>query len=244
MTRPFESPAGSPAGPPDAQAEFKKRAAERAVTFIESGMVVGLGHGSTAAFAIARIGELIREGKLQRIVGIPCSKQTEAEAGRAGIRIESLERKPDIDLVVDGADEVDPYLNMIKGGGGALLREKVVAQASRRRVYIVDESKLSPKLGTLRAVPVEVMRFAWQPIFQRLSSMNAHPALRPGSDGTPFLTDQGNVILDCKTGPLTDPGELAAALKSHAGVVEHGLFLGLATDVIVAGPAGIRHLTR
>jgi ribose 5-phosphate isomerase A len=233
-----------PADSPGSHAEFKKLAAEHAVTFIKSGMIVGLGHGSTAAYAVSRIAELIRQGTLQRIVGIPCSKQTEADARRAGIQIGTLEEHPDIDLVVDGADEVDSYLNMIKGGGGALLREKVVAQASRRRVYIVDESKLSPKLGTLRAVPVEVVRFAWPPVLQRLSSLHANPALRPGSDGTPFLTDQGNVILDCRTGPLTNPEELAAALKSHAGVVEHGLFLDLATDVIVAGPTGIKHLTR
>ena len=222
--------------------EFKRLAAERAVEFVASGMVVGLGHGTTSAFAIARLGELLRTGSLSRITGIPCSKQTEAGARQAGIPVGTLDDHPSIDIVIDGADEVDPKLNMIKGGGGALLREKVVAEASKRRVYIVDETKLVPALGTLRAVPVEAIPYASKSLFPYLQSLKTQPGLRMANDGSLFLTDQGNVIIDCKTGPLSRPEDLAAALRSRAGIVEHGLFLHLATDVIVAGPKGIRHL--
>jgi ribose 5-phosphate isomerase A len=223
--------------------EFKRLAAERAVEFVRSGMVVGLGHGTTAAFAVARLGELLRQGRVDRIVGVPCSKQTESDARQAGIPIGTLEEHPVIDVVIDGADEVDPKMNMIKGGGGALLREKVVAEASKRRIYIVDETKLVPALGTLRALPVEVIPFAATPVFLYLELLNIHPALRRAPDGSLFVTDQGNSIIDCNCGPLTRPEDLAASLKSHAGIVEHGLFLDLATDVIVAGPTGIDHLT-
>jgi ribose 5-phosphate isomerase A len=225
------------------QNELKRRAADRAVGLVQSGMIVGLGHGTTAAFAVTRLAELLRQGTLTKIIGVPCSNQTESEARQAGIPIGMLEDYPEIDLTIDGADEVDPSLNMIKGGGGALTREKVVAQASRRRVYIVDQTKLSPCLGTLRSVPVEAIRFAWKPVFLYLESLKAQPALRRKQDGTPYLTDQGNVLFDCNTGPIRRPEELDAALKSRAGIVEHGLFLALATDVIVAAPEGIKHLT-
>lgn len=223
--------------------EFKRHAAERAVELIENRMVVGLGHGTTSAFAVARLGELLRQGVLSDIVGIPCSNQTEALARQSGIPVGTLDEHPQIDLIIDGADEVDPGLNMIKGGGGALLREKVAAQASKRRIYVVDEAKLSPRLGTLCAVPVEVMRFAWKPVILYLESLKVKPVLRCRDDGTPFLTDQSNLIIDCNAGPIKRLNKLDAALHSHAGIVEHGLFLNLATDVLVAGPKGIRHLS-
>ena len=144
--------------------------------------------------------------------------------------------------MIDGADEVDPHLNLIKGGGGALLREKIVAQASWREIIVVDESKLSPALGTRWPVPVEVVPLGWRSQGAYLESLEAQPVLRRNSDGSPFKTDQGNLILDCRFDPIYQPAQLAARLSERAGIVEHGLFLGLATDVIVASDQGIRHL--
>jgi ribose 5-phosphate isomerase A len=225
-------------------AELKRRAAGRAVEYVESGMVVGLGEGSTAAFALRCIARLLDEGKLHDILGVPCSCQVEAEARDLGIPLTTLEAHPVIDLTIDGADEVDPDLNLIKGGGGALLREKIVAQASRREVIAVDESKLSPALGTHWPVPVEVTRFGWRTQMAYLDSLGSQPVLRTKDDGAPFETDQGNLILDCEFGPIADPARLASRLSERAGIVGHGLFLGLATEVIIAGVEGIRHIKR
>jgi ribose 5-phosphate isomerase A len=225
-------------------ADLKRQAAERAVAHVESGMVVGLGEGSTASFAVRRIAQLLEEGNLRDIFGVPCSRKVEAEARSLGIPMTTLEEHPVINLTIDGADEVDPELNMIKGGGGALLREKVVAQASRREIIAVDESKLSPALGTYWPVPVEVVLFGWRTQAAFLESLGAEPVLRLADDGTPFETDQGNLILDCDFGPIPDPAQLAVRLKAHSGIVEHGLFLELATEVIVAGEAGVRHIRR
>lgn len=211
---------------------------------VESGMIVGLGSGSTASFAIRRIGALLREGALRNLLGVPTSAATEAEARRLGIPIAEADWAGAIDLTIDGADEVDPALDLIKGGGGALLREKIVAQASRREIIVVDETKLSPSLGTRRAVPVEVLGFGWRSQARYLESLGARVSVRSRPDGAPFASDQGNLILDCAFGPIPRPAELAAELGSRAGIVEHGLFLGLATDLIVAGAAGITHRSR
>jgi ribose 5-phosphate isomerase A len=224
--------------------QLKQQAARYAVGFVESGMVVGLGHGSTAILALRCIAQLLREGRLRDILGVPCSLQVEEESRRLGIPLTTLNEHSLVDLTIDGADEVDPELNLIKGGGGALLREKVVAQASRREIIVVDESKLSPTLGIHRPVPVEVIPFGWRSQAAYLESLGARPVLRLNENGTPFKTDQGNLILDCHFGPISDPAQLAARLSQRAGIVEHGLFLGLATDVIVAGVEGIRHLRR
>lgn len=224
--------------------QLKQQAAERAVDFVKSGMVVGLGHGSTAIFAVRRIAELLHQGQLQDILGVPCALQVEAEARRLGIPLTTLDEHPVVHLTIDGADEVDPNLNLIKGGSGALLREKIVAQASRREIIVVDESKLSPALGTRWPVPVEVIPFGWRSQAAYLESLGAQPVLRLNSDGTPFKTDQSNLILDCHFGPIANPAQLAARLSERAGIVEHGLFLGLATDVIVANDKVIRHLKR
>ena len=224
--------------------QLKQQTAERAVEFVESGMVVGLGHGSTAIFAVRRIAELLDAGKLRDVLGVPCSRHVEEEARRLGIPLTTLDEHPIVDLTIDGADEVDPDMNLIKGGGGALLREKIVAQASRREIIVVDESKLSPALGAHWPVPVEVIPFGWRSQAAYLESLGAQPVLRLNSDGTPFTTDQGNLILDCDFGPIPQPAQLAARLSERAGIVEHGLFLGLATDVIVASVEGIRHLKR
>ena len=223
---------------------LKQLAAEQAVTYVRSGMVVGLGAGSTALFAVRRLGHLLSSGALHGIVGVPCSTDVEAEARRVGISLTTLDEHPLIDLTIDGADEVDPALNLIKGGGGALLREKIVAQASQREIIVVDESKVSPILGTHWAVPVEVIPFGWRSQCSYLASLGARVTLRSGSNGAPFKTDQGNLILDCDFGPIADVEHLARHIKARTGIVEHGLFLGLATDVIVAGSAGVRRLER
>ena len=221
---------------------LKQQAGTHASQFVESGMVVGLGHGSTAIFAARSIAQKLREGILQGIVAVPCSRQVEADALRLGIPLTTLDEHPQIDLTIDGADEVDPHLNLIKGGGGALLREKIVAQASRREIIVVDESKLSPALGTQWPVPVEVVAYGLSPIVSYVESLGARPVLRQTTEGLPFTTDQGNLILDCYFGPISDPGQLADQLKQRAGIAEHGIFIALATDVVVGSDHGIRHL--
>jgi ribose 5-phosphate isomerase A len=223
---------------------LKRQAAWRAVEYVAPGMVVGLGAGSTAALALRRLAQLLRAGQLQDVLGVPCSLQVEREARALGIPLTTLEEHPLLDLTIDGADEVDPRLDLIKGGGGALLREKVVAQASRREVIVVDESKLVPVLGTRWPVPVEVVAFGWRSQATFLELLGAQVTLRRGADGAAYQTDQGNLLLDCRFGPIPRPAELAAALAARAGIVEHGLFLGLATEVIVAGSQGIRLLQR
>ena len=223
---------------------LKKRAAERAVEFVQSGMVVGLGTGSTTGFALELIGEAIKAGRLKDIVGIPSSLQTERLANKFGIPLTTFEKHTEIDLTIDGADEVDPQLNLIKGGGGALLREKVLAQASHRNIIIVDEGKLSQRLGTNWPVPIEVIPFAWPVEAHYLTSLGAKVILRKKSDGIPFTTNQDNFILDCDLGPIARAEQLANRANQRAGIVEHGLFLKLATDVIVASKDGIRHLTQ
>ena len=224
--------------------ELKRRAAEQAAALVESGMVVGLGFGSTAVYAVRRIAVRLAEGELQDILGIPTTRSVEAEASALGIPLTTLEAHPRIDLTLDGADEVDPRLDVIKGGGGALLREKIVAQASRRLIIVVDERKLSSRLGSRAALPVEVLPFGWGSQVAYLESLGAEVTRRSVPDGSPFATDQGNWILDCQFGPLQDPAALAAGLQARAGILEHGLFLGLATEVMVAGAGGVRLLTR
>lgn len=224
-----------------AQARHQQAAAERAVDFVTSGMVVGLGSGRTAGFALERVGALLREGVLRELLGVPTSATIEAEARRLGIPIAAPDWEGPIDLTIDGADEVDPALDLIKGGGGALLREKIVAQASRREIIVVDQTKLSPLLGSRRAVPVEVLPFGWRQQARYLESLGAPVSLRSRPSGGPFLSDQGNLILDCAFGPIPQPAELAVELGSRAGIFAHGLFLGLATDLIVGGDAGITH---
>jgi ribose 5-phosphate isomerase A len=226
------------------QAVLKKKAAARAVKFVQSGMVVGLGTGSTTGFALGLIGEAIKAGRLTDISGIPSSLQTERLANELGISLTTFDKHTEIDLTIDGADEVDPQLNLIKGGGGALLREKVLAQVSHRNIIIVDEGKLSPQVGTHWPVPIEVIPFSWPVEARYLTSLDASVTLRKKRDGSPFTTDQDNFILDADFGPINHANELATQVGQRAGIVEHGLFLGLATDVIVAGKDGVRHLTR
>ncbi len=224
--------------------QLKQQAADQVLTYIKSGMIVGLGAGSTAILAVRGLAKKLARGELTDILGIPCSRVIEAEARRLGVPLTTLEDHQVIDFTFDGADEVDPALNLIKGGGGALLREKLVAQSSRYEVIIVDESKLSPALGNHWAVPVEVIPFGWRTQVAYLEGLGARPTLRLNSDGTPFVTDQGNTILDCAFGPIADPVSLGARLDARTGIVCHGLFLGLANEVIVAGASGIKVLKR
>lgn len=219
---------------------LKRQAAEAAVDLVEPGMVVGLGAGSTALKAIECIGERLADGRLHNIVGIPCSAQVAADATRLGVPLASLDDHPVIDLTIDGADEVDPQKRVIKGGGGALLREKIVAQTSRQEVIIVDEGKLSPRLGTKWALPVEVIPFGWRTHLEFFAALGATVSVRAGERNVWFRTDSGNLILDCNFGPMDDPEGLAAALNARAGIVEHGLFLGLVSQVVVAGGDGVR----
>ena len=253
-------PVGVPA-PPDASSEpleptataasdvdrreaFKRLAAERAVELVASGMVIGLGGGSTARVALELLAERLRDGRLHDVVGVPCAEIVADEARQLGIPLTALEQHPVLDLTIDGADEVDPELRLIKGGGGALLREKIVAQNSRREVIVVDDSKLSARLGTRHAVPVEVTPFGWATQRAFLEDLGARVELRLEVDGRPFHTDQGGLLLDCAFGPIERPEELAAQLAGRAGIVEHGLFIGLASEVIAAGPGGCRRLVR
>jgi ribose 5-phosphate isomerase A len=228
----------------DRFAALKRLAGEKAASFVSSGMVVGLGTGSTAVFATRRIGELLASGTLKGVSGVPTSRVTADEARRCGIPLLPEEIPREIDLTIDGADEVNPALDLIKGGGGALFREKIVAQASRRVVIVVDESKLSPALGMHHSLPVEVAPFGFRSQERFLESIGGKPSLRLASEGRPYETDQANWILDCAFGPIADPAALADRLAARAGIVEHGLFCGIATEVIVAGEKGIRELER
>ncbi|MFU8857884.1 MAG: ribose-5-phosphate isomerase RpiA [Deferrisomatales bacterium] len=221
---------------------YKRKAAERAVALVEPGMVVGLGHGTTAILALELLAERLQSGTLRDVSGVPCSLFVEREAVRQGIPLAPFEARPVLDLTIDGADEIGPDLALIKGGGGALLREKIVAQASRRVAIVADDSKLSPALGTRRPVPVEVVAFGCASQVRYLESLGARVVPRQADERTLFVTDQGNLILDCHFGPIPEPEPLAEKLAARAGIVAHGLFLGLATDVLVAGPEGVRRL--
>jgi ribose 5-phosphate isomerase A len=221
---------------------YKRMAAEQAVGYVESGMVLGLGSGSTALCALEAIAAKLDSGGLKNIMGIPCSRFIQREAVKLGVPLTTMEEHQSIDLTIDGADEVDPQFNLIKGGGGAMLWEKIIAQVSRRLIIIVDERKLSPMLGTLWAVPIEVIPYGWQTHVEYLKTLGADVERRSGENGVAYRTDEGNFILDCRFGPIDNLILLDRRLKQRAGIVEHGLFLGLATDVIVAGADGVRHI--
>jgi ribose 5-phosphate isomerase A len=218
--------------------QFKKIAAEAAVTQVRDGMIVGLGTGSTAAYAVDALGRLVQNGL--RITGIPTSEQTARQARALGIPLATLAEQTQVDLTIDGADEVERgSLNLVKGQGGALLREKIVASASTRLVIIVDETKLVDRLGSRCAVPVEVVPFGWQVAARKLREAGATVSVRRGDEGGLFVSDGGHYILDCTFGPIATPSSLERELNSIVGVVEHGLFLGTTSEVIVGGQDGV-----
>lgn len=220
---------------------LKEKAAVYTVDhFVKPGMVVGLGVGSTALHAVRRLAHNLEAGTLHDIVCIPAAQRIQDEAIQLDIPLTTLDEQPRIDLTFDGADEVDPYLNLIKGGGGALLREKIVALASQQEIIMVDESKLVPVLGTKWALPVEVVPFGLGAHIEFLKGLGGDPHLRRKDSGEIYLTDGGHYILDTAFGEIHKPQALADKLNAQAGIVEHGLFLGLATRVVVANEHGVR----
>lgn len=220
---------------------YKSMVGSAAAELVEDGMVIGLGTGSTAAFLVRALAERLRSGL--RIVGaVPTSQETANLATSLAIPLVSLEHYPLLDLAIDGADEIDPQLNLIKGAGGALLREKIVATAARRFVVIGDSSKLVTRLGTHFALPVEVVPFALTLVQRHLEALGAQVQPRTHEQQL-FVTDNQNYILDCRfPSGIVDPVRLQAQLRSIVGVVEHGLFLGIAQQALVAGPDGLKRL--
>ena len=229
-----------------ADADSLKRAVGvEAAELVDSGMRLGLGTGSTVAHLLVALAEKLNGGTLSDVVGVPTSLRTAREAQELDIPLTSLTETPFLDLTIDGADEVDLELNLIKGLGGALLREKMVAQASRRLAIMVDDGKIVPALGTRCPVPVEVVQFGWEVHGPFVESCGADPVLRVGPDGEPMVTDNGNYIIDCYfPGGIDDAEGFEQAIRARAGVVESGLFLGMASEVLVGGPAGVRTLSK
>ncbi|MGB9245493.1 MAG: ribose-5-phosphate isomerase RpiA [Candidatus Acidiferrales bacterium] len=224
------------------QNRFKKEAAKAAAQLVKNGMIVGLGTGSTAAYLVTELGRRVAEEGL-RFTGVPTSERTAEQARSLGIPLATLADIKEIDVTIDGADEVQlGTLSLIKGHGGALLREKIVAAASKRLAVIVDETKLVKRLGGTLAVPVEVVPFGWEATERKLRAIGAGTELRPGLDDKPYVTDGGHYILDCEFGLIADPKKVARQLDETVGVVEHGLFLGLAKQVFVGGPGGVKIL--
>lgn len=248
--------------------ELKRNAAEKAIEKVRSGMVLGLGSGSTVQFALEIISEKLISGELKDIVGVPSSKRTEQEAIRLGIPLVLLgirdkaqgtrdkaqrirhngqvenEELNVIDITIDGADECDRNLNLIKGGGGAMLREKIVAEASKQNVTIIDESKLSDKLGSKSSLPVEILEFSLESEKQFLESLGAQVSIRKNSNDENFITDNGNMILDAKFSTIENIEELNDKLNARAGILGHGLFVGLSDEVICAGKNGVEILRK
>lgn len=225
----------------DSMTYLKIQAGHAAVELIQSNSIVGLGTGSTAKFAVERLADKLKTGELVNIRGVATSEQTAVLARELDVPLLDMREIDRLDITVDGADEIDPQLNLIKGGGGALLREKIVAQASLSLVIIADSSKCSKVLGTNWALPVEIIKMALASERQYLRSLGANVILRMDGD-SPFITDEGNYILDADFGPIHDPAQLARQLENRAGIVEHGLFVGLASKIILAGPDGLAFL--
>jgi ribose 5-phosphate isomerase A len=222
--------------------DLEKQAAARAsLEFVEDGQVIGLGTGSTAAYFIQFLGERVKAGL--KIRGIPTSIQSQQLAEKCGIPLTTLDQVDAIDIDVDGADEFDPELNLIKGGGGALLREKIIASVSRKFIVVADSAKQVPVLGRF-PLPVEVIPFAETLLARRITALGATVTLRKAPDGTPFRTDEGHHILDCGFGEIREPVALARTLSDMPGVVEHGLFINMANVVLLAKGSEVMELYR
>ncbi len=233
---------GTHSGTDPAAAE-KQAAAEAAVALVEDGMALGLGTGSTAALAIAALGKRVQAGL--SVVAIATSERSAAQARALGIPLTDFATRTRLDLTIDGADQIARgSLDLVKGLGGALLREKIVAQASDRLVIVADHSKLVDRLGGPVPVPVEIVPFGWQTTAERIARLGAKVQPRRATDGSLFHSDGGNLILDCSFEPIADPAALETALATTVGVIETGLFLGMATLALVAGPDGVTRLSR
>lgn len=223
--------------------DAKRRAALEAVKHVKDGFTVGLGSGSTAAFAIREIGRRIREENI-KVLGVSTSYQSYILAVECGIPLTNLGEHPQIDLDIDGADQIDRDLNLIKGGGGALLREKVVASAAKEVIIVADETKLSERLGENRTIPLEVLPFAVPVVMLKIKGIGGNPRLREKNTGGPYITDNGNFILDVDFGPIDNPEELDRKLKSIPGIVETGLFIGMANIAYIGTPENIEIIRR
>jgi ribose 5-phosphate isomerase A len=219
----------------------KEAAARASLRFVKDGQVVGLGTGSTAAYFIKLLGEEVQRGL--RVRGIPTSDRSRELAASLGIPLITLDDCQEIAVTVDGADEVDPQLRLIKGGGGAMLREKIVASATKQLVIVADASKQVPVLGKF-PLPVEVIKFSQALVAKRIAALGAEVSVRTNADGTPFVTDENNHVLDCRFGQIRDADELARTLSEMPGVVEHGLFIGMASVVLFAKGSEIVEIRR
>lgn len=228
----------------NAQDILKRKSAEKAVEFVKSGMVLGFGTGSTFNHVLHMLAEKLNSGELKNIVGVSSSEKTEKLANELNIPTDTLANNPSLDLTIDGADEVDEKLNLIKGGGAAHLREKIIAQASKQYVIIVDQSKISKSLGEKWAVPIEVSKMAIDVEAEYLKSLGAEVKQRLDREGNLLITDEGNYILDANFGVINNPKKLARKLEKRKGIVEHGLFIKMADYVVVAKKDGIEVLER
>lgn len=221
---------------------YRQLAAKRALDYVEHGMTIGLGTGSTATCMLYELAARLADGRLQHIVGVPTSERTAILARELGIPLATLEQRPRLDLALDGADEIDPKLRLIKGLGGAMLREKIVAASADCFVVMASASKRVAHLGERSPLPVEVVAFGMPFCLRRLAALGSEPALRRNQHGTPFVTDEGHLILDCYFGIIDDPEALESAINAIPGVVAHGLFLGMTSLAVIAGPDGVTEL--
>jgi ribose 5-phosphate isomerase A len=223
------------------QDEAKRMAARRALEFVEDGMLLGLGSGTTSAMFIQELGARVKQGL--RVRGIATSVASQQLAESLSIPITTFEESPVLDLAVDGADEVGPGLSLIKGGGGALLREKIVASAARKFIVIADSTKVVHQLGRF-PLPVEVIKMALPIVSRKLDALGLNPKLRHHPDGSKYITDEGNYILDCSCGEISNHVKTAADIRGIAGVVEHGLFLGMASLALIASDKGVVKISK
>ena len=231
----------SPANEMDVRDREKQIAARAAVELVQSGNIVGLGSGSTATYAVQYLAERVRDGL--KILGIPTSQRTKQLAEQLGIPLTTLDEHDQIDIDFDGADEIDPQLNLIKGGGGALLREKIIASASKRFVVMADSTKQVAHLGKF-PLPVEIIPFAQSLIAKKIAALGAKVSLRNYAYGNPYVTDEGHHILDCTFGKIADPPALAEKLRAIPGVVDHGLFIGMAEMALIGKDGEVVQLRR